>query len=78
VTISDLADFLNIDSPYGYKNFVEELYPKKNFFDRDGILKFGFFCFFLKKVTFFHWIPKIFESQNPKSTEPVCGKIFEF
>jgi hypothetical protein len=26
VTISDLADFLNIESPNGYKNFVEEFF----------------------------------------------------
>jgi hypothetical protein len=47
VTTSDLPDILKIDSPNGYKNFVEELFPNWIFFDPHGN-----FDSFVEKNTF--------------------------
>jgi hypothetical protein len=52
-TISDLADFLNINSPNGYKNFEDELFSEMVFFAfSTEFWNFDFFAFF-EKVTFY-------------------------
>jgi hypothetical protein len=52
VTISGLADFLNIFSPNGYKNFEEELFS--GFFFRSGRnFEIWIFLLFFEKSDFF-------------------------
>jgi hypothetical protein len=76
--MSDLADFLNIDSPDGYKNFVEELFSVIVFFSPRNleILIFSLF-FFSKKVTYSIETTKFSKPKFKNWLEPVGGQVFE-